>query len=205
MAIKKPALITEIMEDDFRKLNLTIWTHEWVETEESGFHKPVRQLKWVPHKINKILDEQIKCALDAGYEYNLTDLTTPVTIAIHINNISHTKTKKRIKSGYWDKFMNRFTPESTYEIGFGIKHLYSTRDYFEAHDDYWRVKKNETKVIYRVHLNPRDFILKHKTELIDAEKNVYANYDLVDGNWVLRNKTKITKTSGGTIYEAFND
>lgn len=180
-------LITEISEEDFRKLDLTVWSRENGNT-------------WTPRKINDILDEQIQYALYAGYQENLIELSVPVTIAIHISNNSDKKI------GYWDKFMNRFSPESTYEIGWGIKHLYSTRDYYECKSDYWRVRKNETKVVYRVHLSSKyqkQFILKHKSVLIGD--NIYGNYDLVDGEWVLRNKTKITETEYSTIYEPYQE
>ena len=198
-------LITEISENDFRKLDLTVWEHDW-QCYDSG-----RKLIWKPRKLNDILDEQIKYECESGYEENLLNLSIPITIAVHVNNVNPetaASPETQISYGYWDKFMNRFTPESTYEIGLGIKHLYSTRDYYEAHEDYWRVNKKETKVIYRVHLNKRNFTLKHKQVVlgvIDKNTAIYGNYDLVDGEWVLRNKTKIIRNEHSTIYEPYED
>lgn len=143
-------MITEISESDFRKLDLKVKRNERVE-----LNGHVHTYKMKERSINEILDDQLRYMISEGYESDLNDMDIPVTIAIHEDD------------GYYlDKYMNRFTGAQTYQIGFGIRHLYSTRDYYEAHDDYWRVSKAETKVIYRVKLDDKwkeMFTLKHRT------------------------------------------
>lgn len=186
----KKLFITEISENDFKKLNLKV-----IKTEGPG--------KYVECSLNDILDKQIQMTIDAGYESDYVDLHTPVTIAIHKECEG-----SYLSQCYLDKFMNQFTGAQSFQIGWGIKHLYSTRDYYECHEDYWRVKKNETEVIYRVHLNERPFILKHKTEVTQLSENIsiHSNYDydLINGEWVLRNKTKVTKNGQSTSYEPYD-
>ena len=80
--------------------------------------------------------------------------------------MSEENAKKYVLSQYcyYDKFLNRFSGARTYQLGLGIPHLYSTRDYYEMKGDYWRVRKSETKVIYRVTLSEKwmsQFKLKH--------------------------------------------
>lgn len=162
-------LITEISENDFRKLNLTVWKKEWVteacDSPNGGY--TVKKLQWKEYKINDLLDNEIKITLQRGYESDRYELSQPVTIAIHENNDNKRDREHIYGGGYYDKYMNQYSGETTYYILWGIKHLYSTRDYYEAHDDYCKIKKKETRVIYRVHLNPRQFVLKHKTEKLD--------------------------------------
>ena len=109
---------------------------------------------------------------------------------------------------YWDKFMNKYTGPVSYQFGFNIRHLYSTRDYFECHDgDYWRVAKKETAVIYRIYLDTKwakEFVIKHKykeqdwpyTEVPDGIGSNYdsaklvTRYDLQeDGSWIVGSRT----------------
>ena len=165
-------LLKDISEKDFRELNLKVYRHKI----ENG-HSIMKE-----YALNDILDSQIKMALDSGRAEDLYDLLIPVSIAIHEENNDE-------YSGYLDKFMNRFTGLQTFQIGWGIHHLYSTRDYYEAHEDYWRVLKRETAIIYRVHLEPRDFILKHKKEIvkkINDDEWYETMYDLNEetGEWV---------------------
>ena len=96
--------ITEISEEDFRKLNLFAYKHT-----QNGFEKV---------DLNKELDENIKYLLEQGYESDLEDLKCPVTIAIHKEN------HENPRDYYLDKWMNCFSCPGTYEIGFGIRHLY---------------------------------------------------------------------------------
>lgn len=149
-------LITEISEADFRKLDIKVHRNERIVLSENIPGHPLCQFKMVERSINEILDEQIALTLKSGYASDLMDLQTAVTIAIHEPD------------GYYlDKYMNRFTGAQDFQIGWGIRHLYSTRDYYEAHEDYWRVSKRETKVIYRIMLDEKwadQFVLKHKTE-----------------------------------------
>lgn len=185
--IKK--LITEISEEDFRKLDIKVHCNERVQ----------HTFKMVEKSINEILDEQIAITLKGGYASDLVDLKTPVTIAIHEPD------------GYYlDKFMNRFTGAQDFQIGWGIAHLYSTRDYYEAREDYWRVSKKETKVIYRIKLADHwkdEFVLKHRKECKpwpydylpegvsheDFENaTLEIHYDLDDnGEWIERNRTGV--------------
>ena len=151
------SFITEISEEDFRKLNLKVWQHERVEYDTYVRYEMIEK------SLNDILDEQIALVVDPEEFY------CPVTIAIHTDpteenfeELKHTypalpekqlRDTLRFHFAYWDKFMNRFTGVRTFQIGWDIEHLYSTRDYYEAHGDYWRVKKSDTKAIYRVHLD----------------------------------------------------
>lgn len=217
-------LITEISENDFRKLDIQVYKYERVVLSENIPGHPVVQFQMVQKSLNDILDEQIEYILEEGYENGLQELSIPVTIAIH-NPVSPEEimemegdypnlSKEKIldmcihMNSYLDKYMNRYTGAQTFQIGWGIKHLYSTRDYYEDHEDYWRVKKKETEVIYRVHLNKREFELKHKTETLQEVSpniKIVGNYDKINGEWVLRNKTKITKNKGSTIYEPISE
>ena len=178
-------LIKDISEKDFRALNIKVYRHERVWFDEHSF-----TFKMVEHSLNDILDRNIQLSLEAGWESNRKELEMPVYIAIHEENNDE-------YSGYLDKFMNRFTGLQTFQIGFGIRHLYSTRDYYEDHDDYWRVLKRETAVIYRVHLEPREFVLKHKKEItqrISDFEYIETTYDLnEDGVWVKAYSNRIIK------------
>ena len=146
-------LITEISEEDFRKLDLKVKVHRRTSHERNS------SIEWIEQSLNDVLQENIDTCLKAGYEEDHANLTLPVTIAIHEDG------------GYYlDKFMNRFTGAQTYQLAMGIGKLYSTRDYYEMRGDYWRVRKDETKVIYRVKLSDKwldQFVLKHKTEVED--------------------------------------
>lgn len=193
-------LITEISENDFRKLNLSVWKKEWV---TKGYDDPVgghtsRTLKWVKYSVNDLLDKEIEITLNSGYPSDQYELSLPVTIAIHENNDNKEDREHPYGGGYYDKFMNQYLGETTYYILWGIEHLYSNRDYYYVKNDYCRIRKKETRVIYRVHLNPRPFTLKHNTiqnvwpyDFIPEGaskdyKNISLdiNYDLQDdGSW----------------------
>ena len=151
--IKK--IITEISEEDFRKLDLKVKRNERVVISENIPGHPVCKFEMVERSLNEILDNEIAAVMADGYDSEMKWLHFPVTIAIHEDG------------GYYlDKYMNRFTGGQTFQLGFGIDHLYSTRDYYEMHGDYWRVRKDETKVIYRVKLAEHwldEFVVKHKT------------------------------------------
>lgn len=178
-------LIKDISEKELRDLDIKVYRHERVQIDEN-----TTTFKMVEHSLNDILDLNIKFCLEAGWESNKKELEMPVYIAIHEeNNDSY--------SGYLDKFMNRYTGLQTFQIGFGIRHLYSTRDYYEDHDDYWRVAKKETAVIYRVHLEPREFVLKHKKVIenrISDFEYIETTYDLNEqGQWVKAFSNRIIK------------
>lgn len=181
-------MICEILEEDFRKLNLKGYKCN------KGSYEEVN--------LNNVLDENINYWIEQGYESDLEDLKYPVTIAIHTGYDN-----PKFDNCYFDKFMDAYSGIKTYELGMGIKHIYSTRDYYEAREDYWRVRKNETKVIYRVHLEPREFVLKHKTvvsKVIEKGKHwIEDNYDLIDGEWVLKNKTEVVNNKYSTSYKPY--
>lgn len=196
--IKK--IITEISEEDFRKLDLKVKRHERVEETIDG--RKVNRFIYTEKSLNDILDENLEYLIESGYEDDYENLLTPVTIAIHEPG------NNDYEESYLDKFMNGFTGMQTYQLGFGIKHLYSTRDYYECRDDYWRVRKDETKVIYRIKLSDKwinRFILKHKKIISEwnedilpdgispdyKEAEVRTFYDLVDGEWVEIHKTAV--------------
>ena len=170
-------IITEISEEDFRKLDLKVYRHERIKVDEK-----THRFEMVERSLNEILDKEIESCIESGYESDYLDLQLPVTIAIHepptekdhksVAKMFPRMSEKEIHEyclracSYLDKFMNQYTGAQTYQLGWGIKHLYSTRDYFEAHEDYWRVAKKETKVIYRVKLSESwldKFVFKHKS------------------------------------------
>ena len=199
-------LICIISEEDFRKLNLKGYM---------STHDGIKEVN-----INDKLDREIKAVIADGYEDEASWLTTPVTIAIHeepcqkdydevrdtYKLISESKVLDIVRHRfmYLDKYMNRFGATSFY-IGLGISHLYSSRDYYECHDDYWKVRKAETKVIYRVKLSDiwkNSFVVKHKTVKEDWKFNTLpegvspnfddaklcTEYDRVDDDFVTKGR-----------------
>ena len=203
---KEKMFITEISEEDFRKLDLKVKANERVQIDERS-----HRFEMVEKSMNDILDKEIKYLLENGYASDLEELSVPVTVAI-------------AKDGqfYLDKFMNRYSGAQTYQLGLGIKHIYSTRDYFECgkSEDYWRVLKRETKAIYRVHLDEKrrkKFVLKHKSEVSfyfpDHNSEflhahyVIDNYDLDEetGEWKYKNSTEVEHFSEqGTSFKPYN-
>lgn len=198
--IKK--IITEISEEDFRKLDLKVKRHEKVIEELNG--RKVTRLVYVEKSLNDILDENLEYLIESGYQDDYNSLLTPVTIAIH------EPADNDYEGSYLDKFMNQFTGMQTFQLGLGIRHLYSTRDYYECREDYWRVRKDETKVIYRIKLSDKwleRFVLKHKTVVSEwtddilpdgispdyNEAEIHTAYDLVDGEWVKKHTTAVFK------------
>lgn len=194
--IKK--IITEINEEDFRKLDLSVARNERIDNPDGKSFS----YKMAECKVNDILDDVIGKLIESGYEEDLRYLSVPVTIAIHEDG------------GYYlDKYMNRFTGAQTYQLGIGIDHLYSTRDYYECREDYWRVRKDETKVIYRIKLSPAHidkFVLKHKKEVKDwpydelpdsvspdyEDAKLEIHYDLIGDEFVEVGRTAVFKFPG---------
>lgn len=198
---KTAHFITEISEEDFRKLDLKGYEIVWLEEDEG---KPIKSKRWFWKEVNlnDILDSNIAYWMEQGYEKDFEDLKFPVTIAIHTNN------GPSPTDYYFDKFMNQYSGPKTYEIAMGLHHIYSTRDYFEAKDDYWRVLKRETKAIYRVYLDVKylkEFKFKHKTEISyifndqksDFVHHIERNYDLIeaedstDSKWELKSIVEV--------------
>lgn len=164
--------ITEISEADFRKLNLIGYRNTRVDVDEHSY-----RMEMLPVELNKEIDEYKEYCEGDGKEYREPNYDI-VYVALHTDpteedikdemktfmfdpknggrrNLTRDEAFKSalFNASYLDKFMNRFTGHQTFQMGFNIDHLYSTRDYFECHDDYWRVKKSETKAIYKVHLD----------------------------------------------------
>ena len=155
--------ITEISESDFRKLNLIGYRNTRVDVDEKSF-----KMEMMPIELNKILDQYLDFCIEEGFNTIAIALhTDPTEEAIQCYMKLFTFDKEHGKRNYTyeeaeglalfdfsylDKFMNRFSGNQTFQIGCGITHLYSTRDYWEIRDDYWRVKKSETKAIYLIHL-----------------------------------------------------
>lgn len=198
---EKEIFITEISEEDFRKLNLVAYKRKLATfTDENN--EMYQKMAWVPVNLNQLLEENINFLLHQGYLADLEDLKTPITVAIHKEN------SEEPADFYYEKYMNMYSGASTFYLAFGIKHLYSTRDYFECHEDYWKVKKNETKAIYRIHLDEKwvnQFKLKHKKEIIERfDDNHYIEgcYDLDEktDEWVLSSKAEIIKTNNCCQY-----
>lgn len=139
--------ITEISEEDFRKLDIKAYA--WTAHESPN---------WKEMSMNKVLDSAIKYLLEVGDEQCQKDLNVPITIAIHKEN------GPKPKDYYLDKYVSILGP-ATYAECTGARHIYITRDYFESKEWQWRVKKSETKSIYRIHLSEKwkkQFILKRK-------------------------------------------
>ena len=192
--------ITEISEEDFRKLNLVAYAKAREDSVDE-YGRKVTRLVWKECSMNKVLDTEIDYAKGVGCVEDLERLKTPITIAIHKEN------GPEPKDYYLDKYMAVLGP-ATYLVATNIKHLYSTRDYFEDREDYWRVLKRETKAIYRVHLDKKhveNFILKHKRVISkrfpdDTPEHVHVvedTYDLDEkGEWVLGYRTEIERFSG---------
>ena len=182
--------ITEISEEDFRKLDLK--GYAW-----SARTSP----KWQECSMNKVLDSYIEYALKSGFEHDLKTLQIPITIAIHKEN------GPEPNDYYLDKYTNILGP-ATYVASSNIEHLYITRDYFENRAEYWRVRKDETKAIYRIHLDKKwteKFVLKHKTVIspwpypyvdelpdeVDRELHVWYDLDEETGEWKVKGYSKV--------------
>ena len=161
-------IITDISEEDFRKLDLVGYRLTKVKDPLTNSTSYVQKRV----SLNEELDNNIRYLLDEGTEEGKDALTLPITIAIHNDNDKDEHDETMF--GYFDKFMNRFSPPKTFEIGIGIKHLYSTRDYYEDREDYWRVNKRATKRIYRITLDPKwwkAFVVKVRKRLIKSTIN----------------------------------
>lgn len=217
-------IVTEISEEDFRKLNLVGRTRKIDRT----LHKMVT----TEVNLNDVLDREIQFLLETGTGEAYKNLSLPVTIAIHepcpqsfynkMRAAMPKNTEEEVKEYcesvymYFDKFMDRFTGPATFEVGIGIKHLYSTRDYYEDRDDYWRVSKKDTKVIYRINLSEEwlaKFELKHKTEIIDWPYNelpdnvspdfikaeLHTTYRKVNGEWVEEYRNGVFRYDSVTV------
>lgn len=201
---QKNQFITEISEEDFRKLDLKGFRN----VRKYDEHKNAYHFEWESVSLNDVLDQNIKFLLMGGWESDLEKLNCPVTVAIHVCNGPDPD------DYYLDKFMNRFSGARTYQFGLGIKHLYSTRDYFEDKEDYWRVLKRETKAIYRIHLDKmyaERFKLKHKVVTEPwpysekevkpgAELQIRLDLDEKSGQWIETSLVKVVYNGNSKSY-----
>lgn len=201
---QKNQFVTEISEEDFRKLDLKGYR----QVRKYEENKNVYYFDWEMVNLNDILDQNIQYLLSNGWESDLETLKCPVTVAVHKCN------GPEPDDYFLDKFMNRFDGPKTYEFGYGIEHLYSTRDYFEAKEkDYWRVPKREVKSIYRVHLDKKyaDFFrLKHKLVVEPwpyadkeakpgAELHLHCELDEKNDKWIEVARYKVEKVEHGSF------
>lgn len=211
---KQDLFITEISEEDFRKLNLVAYVVEKIdEKEENG--RNYFKYEWAEVKMNDVLDEFIDFCLKNGDETDLEDLKTPYTIFIHKEN------GKNPKDCYTDKYLARLGL-TTYLKAPGVKHLYSTRDYFKCYGDNCGedVRKKSTKSIYRIHIDKKvidRFVLKHKTEIskvfndsTDKIKHyVLDYYSRINENseWKLDFRDEIRKNleNGACFYSSYKE
>lgn len=177
--------ITEISEEDFKKLSLIGYDNERVDNQD-GSHK----FQFVQKRLNDILDNY-KNFLAGLILKDKTDLPWVITCCIHIEPTKEAiaKEEKLLRSAtanpnhpdhgaiidyskeaylqalynfsYLDKWMDR-RGHTTYEFGVGLDHLYSTRDKWQAKGwiDYFEVRKKDTKAVYIIHLDgkPEDYL-----------------------------------------------
>jgi len=194
MITNKKPFITEISQEDFERLGLKGYQQVKIFDKETG----TGRYEWKEIDLNKQLEEEIQALFCSGTEQSLEFLKCPITVAIHVAN------GPKPDDFYLDKYMDMYSGPTTFEFGVGIKHLYSTRDYFEDKEDYWRVPKRETKAIYRIHVREiwvKHFKLRHKTEIIpyaadkDTTVEIHIHYDLDEENdkWVETYRSKVTK------------
>ena len=85
---KTAHFITEISEEDFRKLNLKGYEQTYIDIHSHDEHSECvsQKLGWKEVDLNTVLDENIAYWMEQGYEKDFEDLKFPVTIAIHTNN-----------------------------------------------------------------------------------------------------------------------
>ena len=210
MITNKKPFITEISQEDFERLGLKGYQQVKIFDEKTG----TSHYEWKEIDLNEQLDEEIKALFYSATEQSLEFLKCPITVAIHVAN------GPKPDDFYLDKYMDMFSGPTTFEFGVGIKHLYSTRDYFESKEDYWKVSKRETKAIYRIHIREKwvkHFKLKHYTSISDwpyigeepkkGEKiELPVHYDLDDINdkWVESYRMKV-KIRDGATFSVFVD
>lgn len=206
MIVSEKPFITEISQEDFEKLGLKGYQQVKIFDEKTG----TGRYEWKEIDLNKQLEEEIQALFCSGTEQSLEFLKCPITLAIHVAN------GPKPDDFYLDKYMDMYSGPTTFEFGVGIKHLYSTRDYFEDKEDYWKVLKRETKAIYRIHIREiwiKHFKLKHKTEVrpwpyleVETEEGeeleLHIHYVLDEENdkWVESYRMKVKKNGRCVSY-----
>lgn len=202
--------ITEISYEDFMRMGLIGYRNTKVEMEDNSY-----KLKMLPIDICEEVRKNLEFCEEEGY--------TSIAVALHIeptDDAIDERMKLYTSDGkggrrhytyeeaysyalydysYLDKFMNRFTGQQTFQIGCGIDHIYSNRDYWYSKGDYWQVRKRDTKAIYLIRLNP-NFVTGNKfnvgdTVRIDLDK-VQDNFKKYNKNYIVRN---IRKSNRGVI------
>lgn len=177
--------ITEISEEDFKKLNLVGYDNERVDNNDGTF-----KFKFIQKHLNDKLEEYKRYLAETILK-DKVDLPWVMTVCIHIepteeevaweeeilktatanpNHPDHGVCMDYSKEAYLqalynfsylDKWMDR-SGHTTYEFGIGLDHLYSTRDKWQARGwiDYFEVRKKDTKAVYIIHLDgkPGDFL-----------------------------------------------
>lgn len=162
--------ITEISEEDFKKLNLIGYDNERLELDNGSY-----TFEFIKKNLNDRLEEHKKYLAELILKDKM-NLPWIMTVCIHtepteesvIDELNSGRTSvydEAYKSclyeySYLDKWMDR-AGHTTYEFGVGLDHLYSTRDKWQAQGwvDYFEVRKKDTKAAYIIHLGgaPEDY------------------------------------------------
>ena len=177
--------ITEISEEDFKRLHLVGYDNERVDNGDGSF-----SFKFLRKSLNDKLEEYKKYLAETILK-DKVDLPWVMAVCIHIEPTEEEIAKERkllqniianpnhprhgdivdyskeaylqalYNFSYYDKWMDRMG-HTTYEFGIGLDHLYSTRDKWQAKGwiDYFEVRKKDTKAVYIVHLEgkPEDYL-----------------------------------------------
>lgn len=177
--------ITEISEEDFKRLNLVGYDNERVDNSDGSF-----KFQFVQKRLNDKLEEYKKYLAETILK-DKVDLPWVMAVCIHTEPTKEVivKEKELLEAAianpnhpdhgaimdyskeayllalydfsYLDKWMDR-SGHTTYEFGIGLDHLYSTRDKWQAKGwiDYFEVRKKDTKAVYIIHLEgkPEDYI-----------------------------------------------
>jgi hypothetical protein len=169
--------ITEISEQDFKKLNLVGYDNERVEIDENSY-----ELKFIKKNLNDKLEEYkqylaetiIKDKINLPWVMAVCIHTEPDPLYVDymkLTTVSATGKNDLTDAeafnlslydySYYDKWMDK-AGHKTYEFGIGLDHLYSTRDKWLAKGwiDYFEVRKKDTQAVYIIHLEgkPEDYI-----------------------------------------------
>lgn len=174
--------ITEISEEDFRKLNLVGYDNEKVDNGDGSYG-----FRFIQKRLNDILEKNKQYLAELILKDTM-HLPWVITVCVHIEPTKKdideeaaslkTIAAARLPSdaivdyereaylqalynfSYLDKWMDK-SGHTTYEFGVGLDHLYSTRDKWQARGwiDYFEVRKKDTKAVYVIHLEgkPEDY------------------------------------------------
>lgn len=160
--------ITEISWEDFQKINPTLYRHTKV--EEANCHKfvfqPIQANDYIKgvlkyYEDNKDNEKPLKSLILAIHEeptkediekIKQNEYTSDGNGGSRLVNDEEAFQSALRFNCYLDKYMNQFTGMQTFQTAENQdeEHIYSTRDYWELHSDYWKVRKCETKAIYLI-------------------------------------------------------